>query len=56
MLLVHGLLHGDALTITGKTLTEILKDVPAEPRADQDVIRPWIEPLYAQGHLADSAR
>jgi dihydroxy-acid dehydratase len=52
MLLVHGLLHGDALTITGQTLTESLKDVPAEPRVDQDVIRPWDRPLYAQGHLA----
>jgi dihydroxy-acid dehydratase len=52
MLLVHGLLHGDALTITGKTLAESLKDVPAEPRTDQDVIRPWDRPLYPQGHLA----
>ncbi len=52
MLLSHGLLHGDALTITGQTLAESLKDVPAEPRADQDVIRPWDRPLYAQGHLA----
>ncbi|MFI5184511.1 MAG: dihydroxy-acid dehydratase, partial [Vicinamibacteria bacterium] len=52
MLLVHGLLHGDALTITGKTLAESLRDVPAEPRSDQDVIRPWDRPLYAQGHLA----
>ncbi len=52
MLLVHGLLHGDALTITGKTLAETLADVPAEPRGDQDVIRPWHRPMYAQGHLA----
>jgi dihydroxy-acid dehydratase len=52
MLLSHGLLHGDALTITGQTLAESLKDVPAEPAAGQDVIRPWDRPLYAQGHLA----
>lgn len=52
MLLDHGLLHGDALSITGKTISEILADIPSEPPADQDVIRPWNNPLYAQGHLA----
>ncbi len=52
MLLAHGLLHGDALTITGQTVAEVLKDIPAEPRGDQDVIRPWNNPMYAQGHLA----
>jgi dihydroxy-acid dehydratase len=52
MLLAHGLLHGDALTITGQTVTELLKDIPDEPRGDQDVIRPWSNPMYAQGHLA----
>jgi dihydroxy-acid dehydratase len=52
MLLDHGLLHGDALSITGKTIAEVLADIPSEPRADQDVIRPWNNPLYAQGHLA----
>jgi dihydroxy-acid dehydratase len=52
MLLVHGLLHGDALTITGQTMAEALKDVPDEPRKDQDVIRPFDRPMYAQGHLA----
>ena len=52
MLLVHGLLHGDALTITGKTVAEVLADVPEEPPKDQDVIRPWDNPMYAQGHLA----
>ncbi|MBW4577523.1 MAG: dihydroxy-acid dehydratase [Aphanothece sp. CMT-3BRIN-NPC111] len=52
MLLVHDLLHGDALTITGQTLAEVLADVPSEPRADQDVIRPWNNPMYRQGHLA----
>jgi dihydroxy-acid dehydratase len=52
MLLDHGLLHGDALTITGETVAETLRDVLAEPRSDQDVIRPWGRPLYPQGHLA----
>jgi dihydroxy-acid dehydratase len=52
MLLDHGLLHGDCITISGQTIAEILKDVPSEPRMDQDVIRQWDNPLYAQGHLA----
>jgi dihydroxy-acid dehydratase len=52
MLLEHGLLHGDCLTITGRTIGEELERVPAEPRRDQEVIRPWDNPMYAQGHLA----
>jgi dihydroxy-acid dehydratase len=52
MLLVNGLLHGDCITITGQTVAELLADIPAEPRPDQDVIRPWGNPLYATGHLA----
>jgi dihydroxy-acid dehydratase len=52
MLLVHGLLHGDCITITGKTIAEILADVPDEPPSNQDVIRPWDNPMYPQGHLA----
>ncbi|OKH38993.1 dihydroxy-acid dehydratase [[Phormidium ambiguum] IAM M-71] len=52
MLLVHDLLHGDCLTITGQTIAEVLKDVPEEPPANQEVIRPWNNPMYAQGHLA----
>ncbi len=52
MLLEHGLVHGDALTITGQTMAEALKDVPSEPPAGQDVIRPWSSPVYASGHLA----
>ncbi len=52
MLLVHDLLHGDALTISGKTVAEVLADVPEEPSKDQDVIRPWDNPMYPQGHLA----
>ena len=52
MLLAHGLLHGDCLTIAGQTVEELLKDIPAEPRDDQDVIRPWDNPMYSSGHLA----
>ncbi|MFN9806732.1 MAG: dihydroxy-acid dehydratase, partial [Betaproteobacteria bacterium] len=52
ILLANGLLHGHCMTITGRTMAEELADVPAQPRADQDVIRPFDRPLYAQGHLA----
>ncbi|MCV2367544.1 dihydroxy-acid dehydratase [Roseateles oligotrophus] len=50
-LLKHGLLHGDAMTITGKTVAENLADVP-DLSADQQVIRPVTNPVYAEGHLA----
>jgi dihydroxy-acid dehydratase len=52
MLLNAGLIHGDCMTITGKTVAENLADIPNEPRADQQVIRPMNNPMYAQGHLA----
>ncbi len=52
MLLDNGLLHGDALSITGETMAGVLKGVPPEPRAGQDVIHPWKSPLYPVGHLA----
>ncbi len=52
ILLARGVLHGDALSVTGRTIAELLKDVPDSPRRDQEVIRPWERPLYAQGHLA----
>jgi len=52
MLLNHGVLHGNCLTITGETIAERLKQVPDEPSLDQDVIRPWSNPMYATGHLA----
>lgn len=52
MLLNHGLLHGDCMTITGETIGDRLKSIPDAPRADQDVIRPWDNPMYASGHLA----
>jgi len=52
MLLVNGLLHGDCMTITGRTIAEELEHIPAEPRKDQDVIRPFNKPMYKEGHLA----
>jgi len=52
LLLDAGLLHGDCRTIEGKSLRERLADVPAMPPADQEVIRPLSNPLYAKGHLA----
>ncbi|MGF1494516.1 MAG: dihydroxy-acid dehydratase [Microcoleaceae cyanobacterium] len=52
ILLNQGLIHGEALTVTGKTVAEQLADVPNEPDPNQEVIRPWNNPLYAQGHLA----
>ncbi|AWW44203.1 dihydroxy-acid dehydratase [Polynucleobacter paneuropaeus] len=52
ILLDGGLLHGDCMTITGKTIAEVLKAVPSVPRADQKVIRTLDNPMYKQGHLA----
>jgi dihydroxy-acid dehydratase len=52
ILFANGVLHGDARTITGKTIAEVLAKVPADPRADQQVIHPWNRPIYPQGHLA----
>ncbi|MBO9999836.1 MAG: dihydroxy-acid dehydratase [Cyanobacteria bacterium SID2] len=52
MLLDRGLIHGDAMTVTGKTVAEQLADIPSEPSPDQDVIHPWDNPVYQQGHLA----
>ena len=51
MLYANGALHGDALTIDGRTVAEVIKDVPTRPSADQDVIRPWDRPLAPQGHI-----
>lgn len=51
MLLVNGLLHGDCMTVTGETVAEVLMNIPAEPRADQQVIHPFNAPLYKEGHL-----
>ena len=52
ILLKHGLLHGEALTITGETVREVLADIPDSAPTNQDVIRPWSEPVYPEGHLA----
>lgn len=52
LLLNAGLLHGDCITISGKTIAETLADVPDAPRADQDVIMPVDRAVYPQGHLA----
>ncbi|HVH67221.1 MAG TPA: dihydroxy-acid dehydratase [Gemmatimonadales bacterium] len=52
ILLANGVLHADALSITGRTLAEVLADVPDLPRRDQEVIRPWDRPLHPQGHLS----
>jgi dihydroxy-acid dehydratase len=52
ILLENGVLHGECMTIHGKTMREMLKDVSSEPRSDQEVIRPWSEPMYREGHLA----
>ncbi|MGQ0703577.1 MAG: dihydroxy-acid dehydratase [Gemmatimonadales bacterium] len=51
LLLEHDVLHDDALTVTGQTIGERLRDIPSEPPADQDVIRPWGQPVYPEGHL-----
>ncbi|HET8702919.1 dihydroxy-acid dehydratase [Castellaniella sp.] len=52
LLLNAGLLHGECMTITGKTIAETLAGVPDQPRADQDVIRTLDNALYPEGHLA----
>jgi dihydroxy-acid dehydratase len=52
ILLNAGLLHGDCMTISGKTIAEVLKDVPDQPPAGQQVIRPISNAMYKQGHLA----
>ncbi len=52
ILLANGRLHGDALTITGERINEVLNKIPDEPRDDYDVIRPWSKPVYTEGHLA----
>ena len=49
-LLRNGLLHGDCLTVTGKTLAENLENVP-DLEEGQDVIRPLENPIKATGHL-----
>jgi dihydroxy-acid dehydratase len=50
MLLDKGLIHGDCLTVTGRTVAENLRGVGPYP-ADQDVVRPFSNPVKADGHL-----
>src|SRR5437667_4966831 len=51
VLLAHGALHGDARSVTGQTIADVVRDVPTEPRKDQEVIRPWDRPVYSKGHI-----
>ncbi|WP_438801320.1 dihydroxy-acid dehydratase [Candidatus Synechococcus spongiarum] len=52
MLLAEGLLHGDCPTISGRTIAEMLQEIPTQPDLRQNVIRPIHTPLYSTGHLA----
>jgi dihydroxy-acid dehydratase len=52
MLLEKGILHGDCLTITGRTVAENLADVAGKAPENQDIVRSWDAPLYTEGHLA----
>ncbi|MGC8528964.1 MAG: dihydroxy-acid dehydratase [Leptospirillia bacterium] len=52
ILLSNGVLHGEALTVTGQTIGEILEDIPPRPDRDQEVIRPWEAPVFREGHIA----
>ncbi len=51
ILLDHSALRGDAVTIEGKTVAEVLKDVSSRPPIDQEVIRPWDRPIAERGHI-----
>jgi dihydroxy-acid dehydratase len=51
ILLEAGLIHGDCLTVTGKTVEENLKHLDANIPKNQDVIYPLDKPLYPRGHL-----
>ena len=50
--LVFQVAHSGTTVWRSPTMAEMLADIPAEPRSDQDVIHPWSDPLYKQGHLA----
>ncbi len=52
ILLEKGILHGNCLTITGKTIAENLAEISTRIPINQDVVRTWENPLYADGHLA----
>ena len=51
ILLANGVLHGDARTIEGRTVADVLADVSTRPSPDQDVIHPWDRPLAPSGHI-----
>ncbi len=51
ILLANGVLHGDARTIDGRTVAEVLKGISPQPSSEQDVIRPWDRPLAPSGHI-----
>jgi dihydroxy-acid dehydratase len=51
ILLANGVLHGDALTVSGQTIAQTLENIPPEPRPGQDVIHRWSKPVYSEGHL-----
>ena len=52
MLLEHDLLHDDCMTITGKTIGQLLKSVSSRQSRSEEVIRQWENPMYPHGHLA----
>ena len=52
LLLDAGMLHGECKTIEGKTIKEVLRDIPSKPKENQDVIRVISNPIYKKGHLA----
>ena len=52
LLLDAGMLHGECKTIEGKTIKEVLRDIPSKPKENQDVIRAISNPIYKKGYLA----
>jgi dihydroxy-acid dehydratase len=52
MLLQEGLLHGECVTVTGRTVEENLAEVPDRPPAGQDVVLPFDRPKHPRGHLS----
>src|SRR5215813_15614590 len=52
ILLENDRINGDCITITGRTIAEELAKVPSKPSSEQEVIRPWANPLYRRGHLS----
>jgi dihydroxy-acid dehydratase len=51
ILFANGVLHGDALTVEGRTVADVVAGVPSRPVPIQDVIRPWDRPLAPSGHI-----